>query len=79
MKIHTDIITSRQNPTVKWASSLLEKKYREEHRTFIAEGEKLTFEAADAGLPVTHVFVAMSKSERLIPLVKSAFSDKKYG
>ena len=78
MKIVSDVITSRQNPTVKWAASLLEKKYRQEYRTFIAEGEKLTFEAADAKLDVTHVFVAKSKAERLVPLVKQAFSDEKY-
>ena len=78
MKIVSDVITSRQNPTVKWAASLLEKKFRQEYRTFIAEGEKLTFEAADALLDVTHVFVAKSKAERLIPLVKNAFSGTKY-
>ena len=78
MKILSDVITSRQNPTVKWAASLLEKKYRQEHRTFIAEGEKLTFEAADSKLDVTHVFVAKSKADRLVPLLKNAFSEQKY-
>ncbi|MBR5817501.1 MAG: RNA methyltransferase [Clostridia bacterium] len=78
MKIQSEVITSRQNPTVKWAASLLDKKYREEHRTFIAEGEKLTFEAAEAGLNVTHIFVAQSKYERIIPRIRAAFCSEKY-
>ena len=78
MKIQSEVIISRQNPTVKWAASLSEKKYREEHRAFIAEGEKLTFEAAEAMLDVTHVFVMKSKVERLVPLAKEAFSNEKY-
>lgn len=78
MQIHNDIIKSRQNPTVKWAASLLEKKYREQYRTFIAEGEKLTVEAAEASLDVTHIFVMQSKADKLLPRLTSAFSDKKY-
>ena len=35
------VITSRQNATVVWASSLKEKKYREKHAAFLAEGVKL--------------------------------------
>ena len=45
MKIREEIITARANPTVKWASSLAEKKGRADAKSFIAEGEKLTFEA----------------------------------
>ena len=57
----SETITSRNNPTVKWAASLESKKGREESRSFIAEGEKLTFEALGAGMPVTHIFVLESK------------------
>ena len=55
MKIFNEIITSRANPTVKWASSLLEKKGRAEAKSFIAEGVKLTLEALSAGLDVSPV------------------------
>ncbi len=78
MQIHNDIIRSRQNPTVKWAASLSEKKYREQFCTFIAEGEKLTLEAAAAALDVTHIFVMESKADKLVPQLCEAFSDKKY-
>ena len=61
MRICKEIITSRNNPTVKWAASLSEKKGRATAQSFIAEGEKLVFEAIEAGLPVTHVFVSEGK------------------
>ena len=61
MKIQEEIITSRNNPKVKWAASLSSKKGREEERSFIAEGEKLTFEALEARLPVTNIFITESK------------------
>ncbi len=78
MKIQNEIITSRQNPTVKWAASLSDKKGREESRAFIAEGIKLTLEAAGAGLPVTHVFVSETKRNRFLPRLLDAFSSDKY-
>ena len=78
MKIFNEIITSRQNPVVKWAASLSEKKNREAERSFIAEGEKLCFEAAKSLLPVTHIFVAESRREALVPSITEAFFDKKY-
>ena len=40
MIIQNEIITSRQNPAVKWAASLQSKKGREESGCFLAEGEK---------------------------------------
>ena len=57
MKIFQDIISSRNNLTVKWAASLAEKKGRNESCSFIVEGEKLTVEALKRSLPVTHIFV----------------------
>ena len=57
MKLFEEIITSRNNPQVKWAASLQDKKGRDAAATFIAEGEKLTFEALDCGLPVSHIFI----------------------
>ncbi len=65
MKI-TNEITSRNNPLIKWAASLKEKKHREASGHFIAEGEKLTFEALRASMPITHIFVSVAKSEHLL-------------
>ncbi len=66
MKFRAEVITSRNNPLVKWAASLSDKKGRSAARTFIAEGEKLTFEALAASLPVTHIFVSESRCESII-------------
>ena len=63
---------------MKWAASLADKKGRAEAKSFIAEGEKLTFEALRRGLPVTHVFILEGKEERLLPLVKSYDADGQY-
>ncbi len=73
MKFRTEVISSRNNPLVKWAASLADKKGRAEHKAFIAEGEKLTFEALKAGLPVTHIFVLDSRAAELTDRL-SAFS-----
>ena len=72
------IITSRNNETVKWASQLSQKKYREEARSFIAEGAKLTFEALDAGLPVSHIFVSEGKKAEFLSKIKSFENEKKF-
>jgi TrmH family RNA methyltransferase len=69
MKIFKDIISSRSNPTVKWASSLADKKGRTESSCFIAEGEKLSFEALKRGLPVTHIFLREDRFDSLLPLI----------
>lgn len=78
MKRKEEIITSRANPLVKWASSLAEKKGRAEHRHFIAEGEKLAREALEAGLPVTHVFLEESKAEKNISVLGPLLASEKY-
>ena len=78
MKISNETITSRQNPLIKWAASLSEKKNREAERAFIAEGEKLCFEAAKSHLPVTHIFVSENKKDKLFPLITEAFSADEY-
>ncbi len=71
MKLMSELITSRRNPTVLWAASLLEKKNREREHAFIAEGEKLFTEAAVAGLPITHVFLSEESYQRLLPHVSA--------
>lgn len=70
MRFSNEIITARNNPTVKWAASLKDKKGREQEGVFIAEGEKLTYEAIESGLPVTHIFVAESKVSKIIPKLR---------
>ena len=76
MAIEREIITSRQNPFVKWCASLSTKKGRDISKSFIAEGEKLSMEAIEARLPVTHVVIAESKSKHILPVVRMALSDK---
>ena len=71
MIIFRDIISSRSNPTVKWAASLADKKGRAESKAFIVEGEKLSFEALKRGLPVTHIFVREDRAETLLPVIQS--------
>lgn len=78
MAIEREIITSRQNPFVKWCASLSTKKGRDMAKSFIAEGEKLSFEAIEAGLPVTHVVISESKSKQILPSVRRALSDKQF-
>ena len=76
MNFINDVISSRNNPTVKWAASLADKKGRDREKCFIAEGEKLTYEAIEAGLPIVKIFVAKSKCDRILPKLKS-YSDTK--
>ena len=66
MNFINDVISSRNNPTVKWAASLADKKGRDREKCFIAEGEKLTYEAIEASLPIVKIFVAKSKSEKIL-------------
>lgn len=78
MKTRNEVISSRNNPTVKWAASLLDKKGREAEKAFIAEGEKLTFEAIFANLPVTHVFVCEGKSKEFMDKMEAALAAPAY-
>ncbi len=63
-------ITSRQNSTVSWASSLSEKKYREKSGAFLVEGIKLVKEALVSALPVTHLFIHADKAEEFLPVLE---------
>ncbi len=78
MKIQEEIITSRNNPKVKWAASLASKKGRDAERAFIAEGEKLTLEALESHLPVTNIFICESKKRNLLELISEYNSDSFY-
>lgn len=75
---NNEIITSRNNPKVKWASSLVSKKGRDESKSFIAEGEKLTMEALSAHLPVSHIIVCESKKEAVFSKLSVFLSDEFY-
>ena len=71
MIINTEIITSRNNPLVKWVCTLHDKKGREASKAFIAEGAKLTLEALEAGLPVTHIFLSSSRKDIYLDSIMS--------
>ena len=75
MKIKDEIIKSRNNPLVKFASSLQDKKGREAAKSFLLEGEKLTFEGLENNLPITHIFVSENKKDRILPEIKSRISN----
>ena len=77
MNFIEDVISSRNNPTVKWAASLADKKGRDREKCFIAEGEKLTYEAIEANLPIVKIFVAKSKCARILPKLKEYSANKK--
>ena len=57
MKIKEEIITSRKNPSVLLASSLLEKKYRDREGLFRIDGVKLCLEAFEKKADVRLVFL----------------------
>ena len=78
MKFCSDIISSRSNPLVKWATSLSEKKYRDAEGAFLVEGEKLSFEALDAGLPVIRVFVEEGKKDGILQRLNKYSDNEKY-
>ena len=78
MKIFRDIISSRNNPLVKWASSLVDKKGRSQERCFIAVGEKLSFEALRRHLPVTHLLVREDRFDDLLHKIKAYDVDDFY-
>ncbi len=74
MITRNEIITSRNNPLVKWVCTLHTKKGREESHSFIAEGIKLVKEAISASLPVTHIFISESKYNLYISELNSSFT-----
>ena len=78
MRFNKEAITGRNNPLVKWAASLSDKKYRNIERSFIIEGEKLTYEALDFGLSVSHVFVCESKWDKNRERLSRYENDEKY-
>ena len=78
MYFEKEIITSRNNQFVKWASSLSEKKNRKESGYFLAEGVKLTKEALEANLPVEYLIVSENKKESVIGSIGEFCNSEKY-
>ena len=78
MYFEKEIITSRNNQFVKWASSLSEKKNRKESGYFLAEGVKLTKEALEAGLPVNYLIVSENKRTSVLSAVSEFAEAEKY-
>ena len=75
MKIRQEILSSRNNPLIKWVASLSDKKERAASRSFFAEGEKLLFEAIRNSLPITHILVCEEKKDKLLPGIEKALDD----
>ncbi len=73
MKIVENVISSRNNPLVKTIASLCEKKNRNREKMFIAEGEKLAFEAIKSNLPVKYIIISESEKARIFSLFNKAF------
>ena len=76
MIIREEVISSRNNPLVKWASALSDKKGRAQSRHFLAEGEKLVFEAIEAALPLSYIFVREDKLASVKKRLESFCPDK---
>ncbi len=68
-------ITSRSNSEVMLAASLLQKKYREQHGLFVAEGVKLFSEIVASGASIARVYVSEKQKEAMLPIVSSALGD----
>ena len=73
-----DVITSRKNQMVVWASSLAEKKYRDKYQCFVADGYKLFCEAIIAGASIHTVLLAESKAEQYMQEITDKLSGQVY-
>ena len=62
-------ITSRSNPYVVKIASLSEKKYRDSHRLFCADGYKLFCEACACGMQFDSVILREDRQNELLPEV----------
>ena len=67
-----EIITSRQNPTVRELAALLDKKERRKSRLFRIDGHKLFREALNCGAKIDLVAICSDKADKYLPEVQSA-------
>lgn len=72
-----EVITSRQNPTVKRICSLLDKKSRRAEELFRFDGIKLFCEALDKGLEVRYVLLSSDAPSSAWGLVEKAVDNKR--
>ena len=72
-----EIITSRQNPLVKFLVSLQDKKGRDQARSFFVEGVKLSDEAFSNSLPITHCIISESRISTLLSRYQSLIKESK--
>ena len=59
-----DIITSRNNPLIVETAKLKDKKHRENKKSFLFEGIKLTREAISSGVDIEHIFLTEKCAEK---------------
>lgn len=71
-----DLITSRKNPEVMYAASLLTKKSREREGVFVAEGIKLFTEAVDAGAEPIRIYLREDKEREYLPVIQRKLGDR---
>ena len=68
------VITSKNNPIVKEAAFLKEKKGRVRTGLFFVEGEKMTAECIAAGLEIERVFFAENYAGRFADKIGKALA-----
>lgn len=71
MKPDMHNITSLQNPMVKLAVSLHQRKYRDETGLFLIEGKKGVEEAVNYGIEITHVFTKENSPEKILKKIST--------
>ena len=62
----TQLLTSRNNSYIKLAASLKQKKYRDELKLFLIEGERNCREALEAGLDIRYAFASEHNNDMLL-------------
>ena len=78
MILKPDIVTSRQNETVKQLLSLDDRKERDEKKVFALDGIKLFEEAVKAGAGIETVYISAEKEEQYLPLISQMLESKLY-
>lgn len=73
-----ELITSKNNPTVVRFSKLGTKKYRELEGLFIADGEKLFFEAVNSKLEIEYVVMNSAYAEHEKSKIRETLEDAGY-
>ncbi len=76
MRISDEVLTSRKNPKIQLFSSLHDKKARDEHRLFMAEGEKLLLEAISVALPIAYIVISEENQGRIFSLLSGKEEEK---